>query len=46
VAKAICDGLRTYVEGKPGRTSPAFARPMPGQMPPDSGDTEPGSHGS
>ncbi len=46
VAKAICDGLRTYVEGKPGRTSPAFARPMPGQSPQDSGDATSGASGS
>jgi N-acetylmuramoyl-L-alanine amidase len=43
VAKAMCDGLRNYVEGKPRRTAPAFARPMPSQtpMPTDSSNASP-----
>jgi N-acetylmuramoyl-L-alanine amidase len=48
VAKAICDGLRNYVEGSPHRTVPAFARPMPGiaPMPSDSGDAASDARGS
>jgi len=40
VAKAVCDGLRNYVEGKPKRTVGAFARPMPeSPMPAQSSDS-------
>src|SRR5689334_24606524 len=47
VAKAICDGLRSYVEGAPKRTTPAFRRRAPGQpMPSDSSESEAGSAGS
>jgi N-acetylmuramoyl-L-alanine amidase len=43
VAKAMCDGLRNYVEGSPKRMTPVFARPMPSQtpMPGESTDASP-----
>ncbi len=46
VARAMCDGLRSYVEGSPRRPAPAFARPMPAETPSGSGDTASGSRGS
>ena len=44
VARAICDGLRGYVEGTPRRTSPAFRRGAPGQ--PGSTDSDVTASGS
>jgi hypothetical protein len=46
VARAMCDGLRTYVEGSPRRSSGAFARPLPMDMPVsgDSGEPSSGPH--
>jgi N-acetylmuramoyl-L-alanine amidase len=46
VAKAICDGLRTYVEGSPRRNSHSFVRPMPDHSPAEGTGTESGSSGS
>lgn len=46
VAKAICDGLRTYVEGSPRRTGSTSARPIPDPMPLDAGDRVSGARGS
>ena len=46
VAKAICDGLRTYVEGSPRRTSSTSSRPIPDPMPLDTSDRVSGARGS